>query len=154
MNEANHIDIAAPQNLIAQAEEQLGILLPEGLKRIWCISNGLEYPQDWRIYPVFNPKNTRKSWGHIVEENTRRQDEYIQENLLKIAGDSYGNHLVLVVQDGKAGEQIYHWNHETSKLRKSPITFEKILAKAKRRYEKIEKQIQRNMRKKRKRSSK
>lgn len=154
MKETSHIDIAAPNQCIAQAEEQLGILLPEGLKAIWRLSNGLDYPQDWRIYPVFNPQNTRKSWGHIVEENTRRSYDYIQENLVKIAGDSYGNHLVLVVQDGKAGEQIYHWNHETSTLRKSPINFEKILVKAQRRYEKIEKQIQRSIKKKKKRVSK
>ena len=154
MNNPPDIDIGAQQMHIVQAEKHLGILFPEGLKNIWLISNGLEYPQDWRIYPVFDPRNPRKSWGHIVEENTRQQYEDMQENFLKIAGDSYGNHLVLVVQDGQAGEHIYHWNHETAKIRKSPITFEKILVKAKKRHEKIEKQIRKNMRKKKKRSSK
>jgi hypothetical protein len=47
----------------SEAEKQLGIRLPDDLKAVWRISNDLEYPQDWRVYPVFDPANPRKSWG-------------------------------------------------------------------------------------------
>ncbi len=139
----------ASQEAIDEAEKALGIQFPEGLKCIWLISNGLDYPQDWRIYPVFDKSMPKKCWGHIAEENRRSSYDYIQEDLLKIGGDSYGNHLVLKVTGGVAGEDIYAWNHETTKLRKSPITFVKIQAKAQKRVDSIMKKIARSMKKKR-----
>jgi len=139
----------ASQEAIDDAEKALGVRLPEDLKRIWLVCNGLEYPQDWRIYPVFDKRMPKKCWGHIAEENRRSSFDYIQEDLLKIAGDSYGNHLVLKVTAGVAGEDIYSWNHETTGLRKSAITFAKIQAKTERRVEDIKKRIARSMKKRR-----
>lgn len=137
----------ASQQAIDEAEKALGIRLPDGLKAVWVVCNGLDYPQDWRIYPVFDKAMAKKCWGHIVEENRRSSYDYIQDDLLKIAGDSYGNHLVLKVADGVAGEDIYSWNHETTAIRKSAITFAKIQAKAQRRVDGIMKKIARNMKK-------
>ena len=137
----------ASQAAIDEAEKALGIILPEELKQVWSISNGLEYPQDWRIYPVFDKSMPKKSWGHIVEENKRSSYDYIQPDLLKIAGDSYGNHLVIKVNDGAAGKDIFFWNHETTNLKKSPITLLKIQARAKKRVADIEKKIARSMKK-------
>jgi len=78
----------ASQEAIDQAEQTLGIRLPKALKEVWRVCNGLDYPQDWRIYPVFDKAMAKKSWGHIAEENRRSSYDYIQEGLLKIAGDS------------------------------------------------------------------
>ena len=139
----------ASHEAIKEAEKALSIRLPEGLKAIWLVCNGLDYPHDWRIYPVFDRSMAKKCWGHMVEENRRSAYDYIQKDLIKIAGDSYGNHLVLKVTDGVAGEDIYVWNHETTALRKSPITFAKIQAKAEQRIEGIKKKIARRMKKRR-----
>lgn len=139
----------ASQQAIDAAEKALGIRLPDGLKAIWLVCNGLDYPQDWRIYPVFDKAMPKKCWGHIVEENKRTSSDYIQEDLLKIAGDSYGNRLVLMVVDGVAGEDIYSWNHETTGLRRSPITFAKIQAKARQRVDGVMRKIARSEKKRR-----
>ena len=143
------LSLSASQEAIDEAEKALGIIFPDDLKRIWLICNGLEYPQDWRIYPVFDRSKAKKCWGHIAEENRRCSYDHIQKDLLKIASDSYGNHLTLRVIDGVAGEDIFTWNHETTRLRKSPITFAKIKARAERRIEAIEKKIARSMKRKR-----
>ena len=138
---------SASTEAIAEAEASLGVRLPDGLKQVWAISNGLDYPQDWRVYPVFDKSMPKKCWGHIVEENKRSSYDYIQDDLLKVARDSYGNHLVLKVAHNVAGDTIYIWNHETTALRKSPITFEKIQTKAQKRIGGIMKKISRNMKK-------
>jgi len=147
------ISISASEEAIIEAEKQLGIHLPDALKAIWRASNGLEYPQDWRIYPVFDPDKPKKSWGHLVEENKRHSYDYIQEGLLKIASDSYGNHLILRVEGGIAHPMIYKWDHETTKLKKSAITLEKIHARALKRRDKILKKIEISMKKRKKRSN-
>ncbi|MBN2384559.1 SMI1/KNR4 family protein [bacterium] len=139
----------ASAEAIIEAERALGVTLPEELKQVWAMSNGLDYPQDWRIYPVFDKSMPRKSWGHIVEENKRSAHDYMQADLLKIASDSYGNHLVLKMSEGIAGKDIFFWDHETANLQKSSITLLNIQAGAKKRVEDIEKKMARGMKKKR-----
>ena len=140
--------IGATSESIMEAEKDLNLILPITLKEIWLQSNGLDYPNDWRIFPVFDKQNSRKSWGHIVEENKRSVNDYIPEELLKIASDSFGNKLVLKKEGNSISNEIFLWDHETNKIKKSMITLEKILTKAKKRKEKILKQIEKNLKKK------
>jgi hypothetical protein len=139
----------ASQEAINEAEKILDIRLPEELKHVWLICNGFDYPPDWRIFPVFDKSMPKKCWGNIVEENKKSSYDYIQEDLLKIASDSYGNNLVLRVSNGIAGDSLYTWDHETTKLRKSSITFTKLQTKARKRVENIQMKIARNLKKRR-----
>lgn len=146
------VNISASDDAITEAENQLGVCLPNALKDVWRASNGLEYPQDWRVYPVFDRERPKKSWGNIVEENRRQPHDYIQEGLLKIASDSYGNHLVLRLKRGVAHPTVYRWDHETAKLKKSTITLEKIVDRALKRRTSILKKIERSKRRRTKKA--
>jgi hypothetical protein len=114
------------------------------LKDVWRVSNGLRYARDWRVYPVFDRGKPKKSWGHIVEENSKTTYDYFPEGLLRIASDSYGNYLVLKVEGGIARPTVYRWDHETANLKKSPVTLGKLLEVARKRRSSILKKIERS----------
>jgi hypothetical protein len=60
-SESAQLNLSAPDAAISEAESQLGVLLPNGLKEVWRISNGLHSAQDWRVYPVFDRGKPKKS---------------------------------------------------------------------------------------------
>ena len=139
--------LGATEAIIEAAEKKLGCLFPEGLKTVWLISNGLELPSEWKLYPVFDPQEPRKTCENIADENTKYRWSYMDVSLISIGGNGTGNHLVLKQQGGFVGDEIYLWNHETNKIRRWRKDFEYLLAKAKARILKIEKAIQRSMKK-------
>ncbi|MBB6085674.1 SMI1/KNR4 family protein [Wenzhouxiangella marina] len=109
---------SATEELILRAEMELGVSFPPELKAIWLAHNCNELPGGWRVYPVFDPSNPRKTAGSITYENLRGAwGRHIRSlGLIAIASNGTGNHLVARVVDGAAEPQIFHWHHETERL--------------------------------------
>ena len=113
-----HLRNVATDELIDQAEIELGIALPEEFKSIWRTHNCNELSGGWRFYPVFDPSNPRKTAGSITYENLRGAwGKHIRSlGLLALAENGTGNHLVARVVDGHVEPKIFHWHHETQRL--------------------------------------
>ena len=144
MREEKMINIGASEEIIAATEREMGVLFPEGLKSVWRKSNGLDLPGGWRLYPVFDQKEPRKTCNHIGYENTKGRWPYMDQSLISIAGGDTGNQLVLKNKNGELEETIYLWNHETNKIRAWGKDFDYLLAKGEARQSNIEKQIARS----------
>ena len=143
------LKLGTSQEAIDEASRILGVTFPRILEEIWLTSNGLELPGGYRLYPVFDRNNPRKSWGHIVYENTQGRWSYMPKDLISIAGGDTGNRLVLKKDIDILGTDVYIWNHETNKIKRRTKGLEDILAKAKKRVEKIENKILKSRMKKR-----
>ncbi len=88
-------NLSVDEELIFKAEEELGVEFPDILKQIWKISNGLEFSGGWRLFPIFDPKDPRKTCNHIVYENTKARWDHMASNLISIVSSDTGNYLVL-----------------------------------------------------------
>ena len=130
---------------IAVAENQMGVQFPEGLKAVWQVSNGLELPGGWQLYPVFDPSEPRKTCNHIGYENTKGRWSYMDQSLVSIAHGVTGNQLVLLREGNALSDTIFLWDHETNKTRRWGRGFEYLLQKAQARTAKIEKKINRSL---------
>jgi len=109
----------ATDEMIAAAEADLGVTLPDRLKQAWKTYNCIDLPGYWRVFPVFDKAHARKTAGHIVYENLRGAwGMHVRElGLITLADNGTGNQLVLRVTDGVAGEQLFHWQHDSEKLK-------------------------------------
>jgi hypothetical protein len=139
--------IGTTDEVISQAEREMQVRFPEGLKAVWRKSNGLELPGGWRLFPVFDPNEPRKTCSHIGYENTKGRRSYMEASLISIAGGDAGNQLVLRRQGDAVGDTIYIWDHETNKARAWGKGFDYLLGKAESRIAKIEKMIARSIKK-------
>ena len=139
MNAALNLGTSSPS--IEEAEKQLSVTFPEGMRAALAISNGLEIPPDWSFYPVFDHANPRKTASHIVYENTKGRWSYMAADFICIAGNGTGNQLVLKKEGEGLSPEMLVWDHETNKTRKWSKTFDYVLSMAKKRVERIEKQI-------------
>lgn len=139
------MDLGTTEEAIAKAETEMGVSFPDGLKKVWLTSNGLELSGGWRLFPVFDPREPRKTCGHIGNENTRERWSYMDESLVSIADGDTGNQLVLVREGQRLGDIIYLWNHETRRIRKWGKGFDYLLAKAQARIARIEKQVAKSL---------
>jgi len=126
------LHLGAGIEAITAAEQEMGIKFPDLLKMIWQVSNGLELPGGWQIYPVFDPANPRKTCNSIVYENTpgKGRWEYMSGDLIAIAGNGTGNHLVLRIESGTLLPDILVWDHERNKTKAWGKTLDDILKKA------------------------
>lgn len=104
--------------LIDEAERELCVVFPVELRAVWLTHNGIELPGGWRFFPVFDPGNPRKTAGSVTYENLRGAwGMHLRSlDLVALASNGTGNHLVMRVVDGVAIRDILHWNHETEKL--------------------------------------
>lgn len=127
---------------IDEAERQLNVAFPDTLKNIWLLSNGLELLGDWRLYPVFDPSNPRRTANHIVYENIKGCWDYMLLDLVSIAEDGCGNHLVLKKEDRILLPEVYMWDHETNDIERWSTSLDDILMLAKERVEDIEMQVE------------
>ena len=141
------MNLGATDDLITRAETEMGVRFPEGLKQVWRISNGLELPGGWRLYPVFDPKEPRKTCSHVGRENTNGRWSYMAKNLIGIASGDTGNQLVLESDGTQLGETILLWNHETNRTRKWGKGFDYLMGKAEARVAKIQKQVAKSLKK-------
>lgn len=73
---------------------------------------------------------------------------YMDKALISIAAGDTGNQLVLKKEDNKPDPIIYHWNHETNKIKKWGKDFSYLINKANSRVDKIQKQIKKSKKKK------
>jgi hypothetical protein len=135
------VKLGAPVEAVEKAAGELDVVFPTGLVEVWKVSNGLELPDEWRIYPVFDVKEPRKSAGHIVYENAHGRSEAMDAGLVIIAGDGSGDSLVLRKAGKVLEPDIYVWDHETRKVRAWGRDWEFVLKKAKERVAEIEKQM-------------
>lgn len=114
----NQPALGATEEMIASAEAALGIRLPDALRQAWKLYNCNETSSGWRIFPVFDPANPRKTCGSISYENLKGVwgRLVMKEGLVSIADNGTGNQLVLKVVSGQAGDQVFHWHHETHRI--------------------------------------
>lgn len=135
----SNFDLSAPPEAIANASRRLGVVFPAELEGIWHVANGVVLPSGWRVYPVFDEHNPRKTAGDIVHENTRGRWPTMAPQFLAIAGNDFGNQLVLEIEDGVAGTRVLAWNHETAVTRPWSRGLETIMRAAQQRVAKIHK---------------
>ena len=131
--------------LIHAAEVELGIEFPTELHEIWKTYNCNDLPGGWRLFPVFDPSNPRKTAGSITYENLKGVwgIHVMESRLISIADNGTGDQLVLKVVSAKAGSEIFRWDHETEKLTRWKPGFESILRIAKKSREDLAKLRQR-----------
>lgn len=132
-------DPSAPMKSIEDEEAAIGIKFSSKLKEMLLVINGLEYLDDWTFYSVLNLNNPKAKYGYFRSENQKADNRIVPDDLFVIAADMCGNHLVLKIINGLMGDEIYCWNHETRKLKKSAVTFDKAIALGKKHIEKIKK---------------
>jgi len=109
--------LGATEALVAAAEAELGIRFPDELREAWKTCNCNEVG-GWRIFPVFDPANPRKTCGSVTYENLRGAwgQEVMAKGLVSIGANGTGNQLVLKVESGRAGSQVFRWHHATGRL--------------------------------------
>jgi hypothetical protein len=139
------MNIGATEDLLKNAENELKVTFPVGLKNVLLISNGLELLGGWKLLPVFDPSESRKTCSHLGYENIKGRFSYMPDNLFIVATGETGNLLVLINEGGLLGDQIYLWDHETNKIKKWGKDFSYLVQKANIRIEKINKQINRSL---------
>ncbi len=115
---------------IEKAEIELGICFPETLRKAWKTYNVIELRGGWFIYPVFDRHNPRKTCSHIVYANTCGRWDVMPKSLLTIAENGSGNQLVVKVKNNKASETVYHWQHDTGRLKIWKPGIDSILTEA------------------------
>lgn len=137
--------LGAGDQLIHAAEAELGIEFPPELHEIWKTYNCNDLPGGWRVFPVFDPANPRKTAGSIAYENLKGVGgvHVMESGMISIADNGTGNQLVLKVVSAKAGSEVFRWDHETEKLTRWKPGIESILRIAKKSREKIAKLQQR-----------
>ena len=110
--------LGVTEELIAAAEAELGIRFPEALRETWKIYNRNEMGSGWRVFPIFDAANPRKTCGSIAYENLKGVwgQRVMSQSLVSIADNDTGNQLVLKVNSGLAGDIVFHWHHATEKL--------------------------------------
>jgi hypothetical protein len=110
--------LGATEEMIASAEAELGFRFPDQLREAWKRYNCNETSSGWRIFPIFDPANPRKTCGSVTYENIQGVwgRRVMAEGLVSIADNGTGNQLVLKVASGQAGDQVFSWHHQTHKL--------------------------------------
>jgi hypothetical protein len=108
---------------IVEAENQLGVQLPESFRSHLLVSNGSEVDVEddtWRVYPVFDKsdrKRIARTANHVVyETNQARSWPGFPAQGVAIADNGAGDKLVLLpsAYDAKRlGSAVLFWDHET-----------------------------------------
>lgn len=131
--------LGVTDDMILAAETELGIRFPEKLKDVWKTYNCNELNGGWRVFPIFDVSNPRKTAGSVTYENIKGSwgQEVMEHALVSIADNGTGNQLVLKVVSGQAGAEVFHWQHDTRKLTLWKPGIDSILASAKKSREKI-----------------
>jgi cell wall assembly regulator SMI1 len=100
---------------IKLAEEKLRAIFPEQYKELLKLVNNPEIGE-WVLFPIKTPKNAKKTWDDVVRQNNEVRDERMSEDLIAIGDDGSGDKLCFKKINGKMGDTIYLWNHETKEL--------------------------------------
>ncbi|MBL8525697.1 MAG: SMI1/KNR4 family protein [Betaproteobacteria bacterium] len=137
----NQSSLGVTEEMISAAEGELGIRFPEMLRDAWKAYNCVELRGGWRVFPIFDPANPRKTAGSITYENIKGSwgQVVMEQGLVSIADNGTGNQLVLKVHDGRASVDAFHWQHDTNALRPWKAGLGSILTSAAKSREKISK---------------
>lgn len=100
------------ESVIRETEQKLNIRFPDQYVQLFKLANGPEVGE-WTLFPIKDPKNMKKTWDDLVRQNEEVLDGEISDDLIAIAEDGTGDYLCLKVEDGKAGDPVYLWLHET-----------------------------------------
>lgn len=100
------------ESVIRETEQKLNIRFPDQYVQLFKLANGPEVGE-WTLFPIKDPKNMKKTWDDLVRKNEEVLDGEISDDLIAIAEDGTGDYLCLKVEDGKAGDPVYLWLHET-----------------------------------------
>jgi hypothetical protein len=100
---------------IKLAEEKLGLIFPEQYKELFKLVNNAEIGE-WILYPIKTQINPKKTWDDVVRQNKEVRDGRMSEDLIAIGDDGSGDILCFKKMNGKMGDTIYLWNHETTVL--------------------------------------
>jgi hypothetical protein len=126
---------------IAKAETELNFKFPSSF-RYWLIQNNGLGIEDVTIFPVFDERNSGKTFDSIVRnykvnwldwlENF--EDEEISfEHLLPFAEFGTGDYYCFDYSNKSNNEiPVVHWSHETGETEFRAINFEDFLEKLKR----------------------
>jgi len=112
--------LGASAACIATAEASLGVEFPKLLKRMWLTYNLVELQRGhWRVFPVFDQANPRKTSNDIAYENTKGR-RLMPDGILGIAESmsGSGNRLVLRIVSGMAEEPVLLFEYRSGKLSK------------------------------------
>jgi hypothetical protein len=110
--------LGVTEETIAGAEAELCVRFPNELRAAWALYNCNEMSSGWRIFPIFDPSNPRKTCGSITYENLKGVwgREVMSQGLVSVADNGTGDQLVLKVVTGQAGQTVFRWHHATNKL--------------------------------------
>lgn len=118
---------------IYQAETELAANLPENYKVSMQKNNGgeIEISGDvWDQYPIFDKsdrKRISRTCNHIIAETKSCKGfGNFPASALAIAGNGYGDQLVLLKQNSNYGNTIYIWSHETGDVDKVANDFSEL----------------------------
>ncbi|SMQ77503.1 Cell wall assembly regulator SMI1 [Bacillus sp. OV166] len=100
---------------IKLAEEKLGLIFPEQYKELFKLVNNAEIGE-WILYSIKTQINPKKTWDDVVRQNKELRDERMSEDLIAIGDDGSGDILCFKKMNGKMGDTIYLWNHESTEL--------------------------------------
>ncbi|TAA67114.1 SMI1/KNR4 family protein [Planococcus salinarum] len=100
------------ESAIRETEQKLNVRFPDQYVQLFKLTNGPEVGE-WTLFPIKDPKNMKKTWDDVVRQNKEVLDGEISNNLIAIAEDGTWDYLCLKVEDGKAGDPVYLWLHET-----------------------------------------
>src|SRR5579859_3202005 len=91
--------LGVTEEMVAAAEADLGFRFPDELREAWKTYNRNEIRGGWRIFPIFDPTNPRKTCNSIIYENLKGiwGKEVMAQGLVSIADNGTGNQLVLKV---------------------------------------------------------
>lgn len=110
--------LGVTEEMIVGAEAELGIRFPDELREAWILYNCNEMGGGWRIFPIFDAANPRKTCGSVTYENLKGVwgREVMSQGLVSVAANGTGDQLVLKVVSGQAGATVFRWHHATHKL--------------------------------------
>jgi len=114
------------ESAISETEQKLNIRFPDQYVQLFKLANGPEVGE-WTLFPIKDPKNMKKTWDDVVRQNEEVLDGEISENLIAIAEDGTGDYLCLKVEDGKAGDPIYLWLHESDETEEIALTLKDFI---------------------------
>lgn len=97
---------------IKSTEQKLDATFPEQYRELFKMVNNAEIGE-WILFPIKDPKNSKKTWDDIVRQNQDERGEGLPLDLIAIGGDGTGDKLCLRIIDGKMEDKIYIWYHET-----------------------------------------
>lgn len=117
------------ESFIVRAEKALGAALPAPYREMMIEENGGRIAlgnEQWWLHPVLDTsdrKRLKRTCNHVLHETeTRAGYGGFPEGALEIAKNGAGDALVLLKEDGKWSDTVYHFRHETRSVRKSKWT--------------------------------